>query len=146
MSLLASAPTGADWSESYHDALAAARKAQRPMLVVLEDPAEPERRVEQAACTPSLKRTRLLGRYQLCRVDITTPTGKKVAEAFGAEQFPHTAITDAGCKKIVFRKTGRFKSRDWWTMLASHGIRGKRRHRTTSPLPRGINQDGNCFT
>jgi hypothetical protein len=90
--------------------------ANRPLVVVLEDPSRRKQSLEDAVF---LDESGLLARYELCRVDVTTVTGRLVAEAFGAEQFPYTAVTDRECKFIVHRQAGGATGRSWVDMLAA---------------------------
>ncbi len=114
--LVGTAPAGTKWSSDYRLALKNARMANRPLVVVLEDPSRRAQSLEDAVV---LDDTGLLGRYELCRVDVTTRTGRRVAEAFGAEQYPYTAVTDSECKFIVHRQAGGATGRSWVDMLAA---------------------------
>ena len=59
----------------------------------------------------------LLKSYRLCRVDVSTEYGKKVAEAFGATQFPHTAIIDKTGASVLFKKSGQIAGDQWQSTL-----------------------------
>ena len=52
------------------------------------------------------EQAKLLGAYELCHVDVSTEYGKQVAKAFGATQFPHTAIIDRTGAVVLFKKPG----------------------------------------
>lgn len=117
---LGAAPDAPNWHSDYGQALESAKAAQQPLLLVLENPKEAQSRVEQATFTNDPLQAELLGPYQLCRVDVTTPYGSKVAEVFGVTQFPQTVITDKSASKIIFRKAGRFTSSEWTSTLISH--------------------------
>lgn len=106
------------WMGNYGDALAIARNAERPLLLVLEKPTDPGGRLDEQLfdnTTPELLKT-----YQFCRVDITTEYGSKVAALYGATTYPYTVITDASCRKIVFRGTGRFTPARWRKTLETY--------------------------
>jgi hypothetical protein len=107
------------WETDYGTALHSAQTAERPLVVVLENPHDPAQSIDKEALTSGFGRPELLGKFQLCRVDVTTKTGKLVAQAFRAEEFPYTAISDQKCKKIIHRQAGRPTPRKWVSMLAA---------------------------
>lgn len=139
-----STPTASKWETDYGKALRAAQSTHRPLVVVLENPRDPVQSVGEEALTSSYGRPELLARFELCRVDVTTKTGKLVAEAFGAKQFPYTAVSDQSCKKIVQRHVGRPSPRKWIAMLASRIRPGQFR----SPIlqDNAVFSAENCFT
>ena len=102
-----------EWSSHYAQAKAAAATAQKPLLVVLEDPAEPSRRFDTERLASEEEHQDLLKHFQLCRVDVTTPYGKRVAEAIGVSELPYTAITDKTAKYITFRSAGQVSPENW---------------------------------
>lgn len=120
--LLAAAGTGMSprssrWNTNYGDALAAARCAQRPLIVVLEEPTAESGRLKalaDARIQPVLKH------YEVCRVDITSDYGRKVAEVYGAHSVPYSVITDKNCRQIVYRGEGNFTSEYWLSTLETH--------------------------
>lgn len=120
VSSLAVTPTKVNWQADYGKALAATRSDQRPLLVVIDNPADP-----QAALAPKLlaadgEQAELLKSYRVCRVDASTEYGKKVAEAFGAKQFPHTAIIDKTGTTVLFKKPGQIGGDEWQAALAKY--------------------------
>ena len=113
------------WTSDYGKALQATRADDRPLLVVLDVPADPESRIEPALLCHEQTQTEtdhveLLRPYQLCHVDVTTDYGKKVARAFGAKAFPHTAIIDKTGSVIIYAKSGKLADNEWKTTLTSH--------------------------
>ncbi len=106
-----------EWSAHYAQAKAAAAAAEKPLLVVLENPAEPERRFHDDALASQPEQVDLLKHFQLCRVDVTTPYGKRVADALGATELPYTAITDKTAKYITHRSAGQMSAEHWAKML-----------------------------
>jgi hypothetical protein len=56
----------------------------------------------------------------LCRVDVTTDYGKRVADAFKVKQCPFTAIIDKTGQKIIYRKSGQLDDSEWVTALDTH--------------------------
>jgi hypothetical protein len=106
--------TGEDrWTTNYAQALRAARENHKPLLVVIENPADAQQRVDAAQLESDPARKALLERYQLCRVDATTPYGQKVAKAFGADDLPFTAVSDDDTQVLLFQKAGEMSRQDW---------------------------------
>jgi len=130
-----------EWMSDYGTALESTRRAEKPLIVVLEKPSEPGARIGQVSQSSDPIGSILLTPYTLCRIDVTTPLGAKVAEAFGASKFPYTAITDKQGKQIIYRNSGAYSDLDWTTMLVSHRA-GERvaSHVETSSNP------ADCFT
>ncbi|MCA9263870.1 MAG: thioredoxin family protein [Planctomycetales bacterium] len=124
------------WNENYAEALDVARLTERPLLVVLEDPNDPAQRIENLKPNDGTKTGDLLMEYELCRVDVTTEYGKKVAEVYGNPQLPYTVITDRSCHLILFRGAGKFGEETWEQYLASY-LRGS----PSSRLSRLTNDD-----
>jgi thioredoxin-related protein len=106
------------WLKDYGIAIQAARLAQRPLLVVLEKPADPEQRVDVIDGSGQI--SELLEGYELCRVDVTTEYGQKVAASYGATQFPYSVITDTSCRNILFRGKGKFSAEMWERTLDNY--------------------------
>jgi len=117
VSTSAATPSKVQWQADYGKALAATRSDQRPLLVVLEDPADPKSSIEPKLLASEGEQGQLLKPYRLCRVDVSTEYGKKVAEAFGAKQFPHTTIIDKTGKVVLFKKPGQIDDQQWQTTL-----------------------------
>lgn len=106
------------WLNDYGIAIQAARLAQRPLLVVLEKPADAEQRLDFIDGSGQLGE--LLENYELCRVDVTTEYGQKVAASYGATQFPYSVITDKSCRNILFRGQGKFSVEMWERTLDNY--------------------------
>jgi hypothetical protein len=107
-----------EWKGDYAKALEAAKKAGKPLLVVMEKPGDSM--TETVAADSDVTSSSLLEPYELCRIDVTTPEGKCVAEAFDASEFPYTAVTDKEKKNIILRKAGHYSRLDWATMLVTY--------------------------
>ena len=101
------------WSDHYANAKQAAADGQKPLLVVLENSADPAGRLDLQSLGSAEKQAELMQHYQLCRMDVATPYGKRVAEAFGVTQYPFTAITDKTARYITYRSSG-VPSADHW--------------------------------
>jgi hypothetical protein len=110
------ASTKVEWQSDYGKALAATRSDQRPLLVVLDDPADPKARLDAQL----LDETKLLKPFRVCRVDVSTDYGRKVAEAFHATQFPHTAIIDKTGAVVIYKKPGQISENEWSDALAKY--------------------------
>jgi hypothetical protein len=117
-SSLAMTPGKATWQADYGKALQATRSDQRPLLVVLDNPADPAASVEPQLLDAQGDQAELLKPYRLCRVDVTTDYGKKVAASFGAKQFPHTTIIDKTGKVVLFKQAGKIADDQWRNTLA----------------------------
>jgi len=111
-------PSKVTWQADYGKALAATRSDQRPLLVVLDDPADAKTAFDAKLLAAEGASGKLLKSYRLCRVDVSSEYGQKVAKAFGATQFPHTAIIDKTGSTVLFKKPGQIAGAEWQTTLA----------------------------
>lgn len=107
-------PATTEWQSDYGKALAATRSENRPLLVVLD---APETAVSADMLAAEGPNADLLKSYELCHVDVTTEYGKKVAAAFGATQFPHTAIIDKNGATVLFKQPGAISADEMKTAL-----------------------------
>ncbi|NIP86766.1 MAG: hypothetical protein GTO03_14880 [Planctomycetales bacterium] len=114
---IAPAAIADDWQNDYATALEAARAAHKPLLVVMELPSD---RLAATRGDSQLGSSALLKPYQLCCIDVSTSEGQKVAEAFGAERFPYTVITDKDSRNIIHRKAGHYSKLDWSSLLMTY--------------------------
>jgi hypothetical protein len=117
-STFAVTPTKVKWQADYGKALAATRSDQRPLLVVLDNPADPNAAFDAKLLAAEGEQGQVLKSYRLCRVDVSTEYGQKVAQAFNATQFPHTAIIDKTGASVLFKKAGQMPGDEWHTTLA----------------------------
>ena len=124
VSLLAGAPQPPQWEASYGKALEATRDGDSPLLVVLDKPNTDDARLEPellgGEAVDSEEGIDLLRPYHLCRVDVTTKYGQKVAHAFQAKNFPHVAIIDKTGSTVIFRKSGKIQPQEWERILSRH--------------------------
>lgn len=102
-----------EWSDHYANARASAAQHQRPLLVVLENSAEPAQSFNAAELTTSEDQVELLKNFELCRMDVNSEYGKVVAKAFGVNTFPFTAITDKSAQYIRYKKSGAIAADQW---------------------------------
>ncbi|MCI0333716.1 MAG: hypothetical protein L0228_10905 [Planctomycetes bacterium] len=123
ISAMLGAPQQHQWESSYGKALEATRAADEPLLVVLDKPNSKDSRLSPELLSDEQVEgadNALLKPYQLCHVDVTTSYGKKVAEAFHAESFPHVAIIDKTGSTVIFSKTGKVQSDEWQQILTRY--------------------------
>jgi hypothetical protein len=121
--LLATAPKPLEWEQSYGKALEATRAGQDPLLVVLDKPRTEDARIEPELISEdetSGSEFKLLQPYRLCRVDVSTDYGKRVAKAFHAKTFPHVAIIDKTGSVVLYHKSGKIKANEWQQVLTRH--------------------------
>jgi hypothetical protein len=118
-STFAVTPEKATWQADYGKALAATKNDQRPLLVVLDNQAD-SNTAESKLLTPEGEQAQVLKAYRVCRVDIASDYGKAVAKAFGAKQFPYTAIIDKTGSKVLFQKAGQMTGQDFQATLAKY--------------------------
>ena len=116
----ASTPTKVEWQADYGKALAATRSDQRPLLVVLDIPSNPQASLDGSLLATEGEQAKLLQAYELCHVDVSTEYGKKVAQAFHATQFPHTAIIDRTGAVVLFKKPGVIAPAEWTATLTKY--------------------------
>ncbi|MEM9660163.1 MAG: hypothetical protein AAF961_17500, partial [Planctomycetota bacterium] len=94
------------WESDYGKALAATRKVNRPLLVVIDKPSDEKARLGDKLLNVEGEYGKLLKSYELCHVDAATEYGRKVAQSFGAKSFPHTSIIDKTGAVVLFKKAG----------------------------------------
>jgi hypothetical protein len=116
-STFAVTPAKVTWQADYGKALAATRSDQRPLLVVLENPTAPATTFDAKLLAAEGDQAEVLKSYRVCKVDVSTEYGQKVAEAFGATQFPHTAIIDKTGSSVLFKKPGQIGGEEFKTTL-----------------------------
>ncbi len=127
---------GAKWQSNYTKALAATRKNERPLLVVLDKPNQPKQALKEEQLDVKGEQGELLESYQLCHIDASTKHGKKVASAFHATEFPFTAIIDKKGEFVLTKKTGQLTGKQWEKTLTKFQD-GKQEPQTYSSFYRG---------
>lgn len=103
------------WESDYGKALEQVRADDRPLLVVLDKPGE-----EVDAKLLSAKDDKTLSKYDLCRVDVSTEYGQKVAKAFGAKSFPHVAFVDKTGAVVLHTHQGKISADTWNSSLTKY--------------------------
>ena len=58
--------------------------------------------------------------FNVCHVDVSTDYGRKVAEAFHATSFPHTAIIDKTGAVVIHKQPGKVAADQWQSMLVKY--------------------------
>ena len=116
-SVVAAAPLNGQWHSSYAQALEAARRTGRPILVVIEGPTGASSTSPVHYANSGLDGQRL-SHYVLCRIDGSTESGRRVAASFKATQFPYLAISDKACTVIRYQRSGNVESHEWSGILA----------------------------
>lgn len=108
------------WGTDYTNALQQAQQESRPLLVVLVTPELHAAPTTQVSLKAGTAEATLLKNYKLCRIDVTTPYGQKMAKAFAATSFPFTSIIDRTGKVQIFRKAGQFSHEEWEATLVDY--------------------------
>jgi hypothetical protein len=108
------------WQSDYGKALAASRADARPLLIVLDNPSDPQAAAEEDQLAAEGEQVELLGAYECCHVDVTTEYGKKVADAFKAEEFPFAAIIDKTGSVVLHKTAGKVSDEKWQATLAAY--------------------------
>lgn len=108
------------WQNDYGKALEATRSDQRPLLVVLDIPSDPKSSLAANLLDAQGNAAKSLEPYRVCHVDASTEYGRKVAEAFHATTFPHTAIIDKTGAVVIYKKPGQIADGEWQEMLVKY--------------------------
>ncbi|MCG8587617.1 MAG: thioredoxin family protein [Pirellulales bacterium] len=108
------------WTNDYGLALALCKATQKPLLIILEEPETPAFKILPAAMITEQTNDQILANYILCRIDVTTAYGQSVAKCFKTTQFPYTAIIDKRGAHILYKKAGKFDTKQWVTTLAEY--------------------------
>jgi hypothetical protein len=118
LGVAASAPTTPAWQSDYGKALAETRADERPLLVVIDKPADGD----EALSAELLKDSKALAAYELCHVDASTEYGQAVAEVFRAREFPYVAIIDKTGTRVLNRHVGNMSAETWSEKLARYEL------------------------
>lgn len=116
--LVSAAPQAPQWHSDYGTALKETREDHRPLLVVIDTPADAKSRI-----APELlngEASEALQPYELCHVDASTEYGKKVAKVFQANKFPYVAVIDNSGSVILHSQSGNVTAKAWNALLAKH--------------------------
>jgi hypothetical protein len=110
----------AKWHENYGVAFRSTKDAKRPLLVVLDTHARRLAHIEPVSESRRVDDRALFEKYTLCHIDVTTPYGRKVAEAFGAKTFPTTVIIDKSAAVKLVSKVGKLNDQELRSMLVKY--------------------------
>jgi hypothetical protein len=115
------------WKSTYGEAYHAGKKAQRPVLIVIDKPAATSavKPVAYVNKEVSAEEAALLAKYELCHVDATTEAGQDIAKRFGATKFPYVAITDSKVEVLRLQHTGEMSQPQWVATLAKYSTAEK---------------------
>lgn len=116
---MVTAPQGPEWHSDYGKALHQTRNDNRPLLMVIDRPADAEARIAPELLT-SAENADELQNYDLCHIDASTEYGKKVAKVFKAEEFPYVAVIDKTGSVILHSQSGAVSYDQWNSMLTKY--------------------------
>ena len=108
------------WWTDYGSAYRLAEKEQKPLLVVFDTVDGPERMLQGSSPWQQSHASSLLSPYILCRINISTPSGRELARKFAAPGFPSVVITDKRLNRVIYRRHGPLSDLDWAVMLVSY--------------------------
>lgn len=121
----ASTAPGPLWIADYGEALQQTKEQQKPLLVVLDNSADPAEQID-ASWLKDADEGSSLREYELCHVDVSTEYGRRVAEVFRVTEFPHVAIIDKSGSIILSRIEGPIQANEWSSALARYKSGEKR--------------------
>jgi hypothetical protein len=124
------------WQADYGKALEETREESRPLLIVLDNPSDEAQSLD-ARLLEQDPDAMSLDSYELCRIDVSTAYGKRVADVFRATEFPHAAIIDRTGSMILRRVEGNVSTKQWKETLARYeaGIsKSAAMHRVSKPI------------
>lgn len=144
LSLVAANAEQLKWHDNYGTALNVAKEQAKPLLVILENPNDDARRVTQVAFRSEETSAELLRPYVLCRVDVTTEYGQRVARAFNADEVPHVSIIDKTGQVQIFKQSGPFTTEQWQATLTAHRAGNRKTAATMTYSTRSYGTCVNC--
>lgn len=106
------AESGTHKFDSYTRAYHAAADAHRPLLVVLNPPADQVSTgaaIDVDALRRDAEMAGLLGEYVVAEIDTGTEHGRKVHELFGSKALPRIVVIDADQKWQVYRTSAQLE-------------------------------------
>ena len=124
------------WSVDYAQAFAAAKSSRKPLLVVIEDSTKQGNQFDEDKLASEPTQVQLMSQFELCKIDASSKKGKQVAKAWGATQFPYTAITDRTNSVVVYRKGGQMSRNEWIAAL----VESKDRVYVRKPVAASVTQ------
>mgnify|MGYP002622610746 CR=1 FL=1 len=141
----ADAGSDADTFNSYTVAYKAAADVKRPMLVVLNPPAD-EVSTQKSISVDDLRQDTeidtLLENYVVAEIDTGTEHGKKVHELFGSKPLPRVVVIDSDQKLQIFRTSNRLDDTEIKDVLEKY--QDGKRISTSLDWTRRYNIPGDC--
>jgi len=101
------------WNPDYGAALQATRVNHRPLLVLIDKPADPQKGSTEVVLQPDDAVGDLLAAYTLCYIDANSQYGQSVADVFRARQYPFAAVIDSDGRKVLDKWTGTRTATQW---------------------------------
>lgn len=126
----AAQPTEQQWESDYRAALKQTRSDDRPLLIVIDQPATQEQSLSSDVLNNGAEGA--LADYDLCHVDASTKYGKKVADAFNADSYPYIAFVDKSGSVILHSETGQVTGETWTSLVMKYRTGEKPVKRTVS--------------
>lgn len=114
----AAEPTTQQWESDYRTALKQTRSDDRPLLIVIDQPATAEESLSADVLNNDAEGA--LADYDLCHVDASTKYGKKVADAFHAGSYPYVAFVDKSGSVILHSESGEITGETWSTLVTKY--------------------------
>lgn len=124
------ADTNLEWNDNYGEVKRIAAQKKMPVVVVLEDPSKPSTSFSEKELEADPEQVKLLRKFQLCRIDVTSNYGKNVAKSFKATRFPYTIMLDKSASYITLRRSEKMTPNQWATSLLAN--KDKLIHRSRS--------------
>ncbi len=141
----ADAGSDADKFDSYTVAYNTAADVKRPMLVVLNPPAE-EVSAQKAISVDDLRQNdeidSLLENYVVAEIDTGTEHGRKVHELFGSKPLPRVVVIDSDQKLQIFRTSNQLDDTEIKDVLETY--QDGKRISTSLDWTRKYNIPGDC--
>ena len=141
----ADAGSDADTFNSYTIAYKAAADVKRPMLVVLNPPAD-EVSTQKSISVDDLRQDTeidtLLENYVVAEIDTGTEHGKKVHALFGSKPLPRVVVIDSDQKLQIFRTSDRLDDAEIKDVLEKY--QDGKRISTSLDWTRRYNIPGDC--
>ena len=114
------ADTDLEWNDNYGEAKRIAAQKKMPVVVLLEDPSNPATSFNEKELASDPQQVKLLQKYQLCRIDVTSNYGKSVAKSFKATRFPYTIMLDRSASFITLRRSDKMTPNQWASSLIAN--------------------------
>ncbi len=118
--MIAPGALGAEWLSDYGVALRQAEIEGKPLLIILDEPSTRAPKIEKVKFNEEAAEDALLKPYKLCRIDVSTEYGKRVAKAFKVSEVPLTVIIDRTASVQIYRKTGTIQLQEWKATLLTY--------------------------